>query len=105
MEKLIKQLCFFVVTFSALGQEFNYDESKIGAYTLPSILQSTSGKPIKNISDWESSRRLEILELFKENIYGKMPKKPTDFHFEVTNLNTNALNGKAIKKEITLHFS
>jgi len=42
----------------------NYDEAKVGSYTLPDPLVFNNGKPVRNASDWMKRRRAEILQLF-----------------------------------------
>src|ERR1700693_6505903 len=59
----------------AQGQSVNYDESKVGAYTLPDPLIFNNGKPVRSARDWKR-RRGEILELFATNVYGHSPKAP-----------------------------
>ena len=51
----------------------NYDESAIPAYELPSALVTTKGASITDASMWHKSRRPEVLELFKTQVYGRSP--------------------------------
>ena len=57
----------------ALPEEINYDESKVPAYTLPDPLTFGDGTKITDAETWSKRRRPEILELFAEHVYGKMP--------------------------------
>ncbi len=82
-----------------------YDESKVPAYTLPELLVTSSGKPVNTVKDWETNRRPEILKIFAEQIYGKTPMKKLPVRFEVTEVEKNALGGKATRKQITAYFS
>lgn len=52
--------------------ETNYDEAKVPAYTLPKVLAGESGAIISQPAQWRS-RRAELLSLFAQNLYGKMP--------------------------------
>ncbi len=101
-------LCFIFVfiTRSSFAQqtETNYDESKVSTYTLPSLLISQKGLEITSAKEWEHTRRKEILHLFEEQVYGKMPNKKIPIRFEITGTSAKALNGKATRKEITAHF-
>ena len=74
-------------------------------YQLPAILTTQAGKKITNKADWEKIRRPEILSLFSENVYGKTPEKKIPLRFVTTSVNSNALNGKATRKEVTVYFS
>ncbi|MEX2233213.1 MAG: acetylxylan esterase, partial [Cyclobacteriaceae bacterium] len=89
----------------AYSQEANYDESKVPAYTLPDPLVFSNGKKVTNAKAWTSQRRKEILELFREHVYGKSPGKPDAMRFEVRSVDRNALGGKATRKEVRVHFS
>ena len=50
-------------------------------------------------------RRAEILELFETNVYGRSPRPPKDIRFNVFDVDNKALEGKAIRKQVTIYFS
>ncbi len=87
------------------GIPVNYDESKVGTYTLADPLKLEDGKPVKDAKTWYSKRRPEIVKMFETQQYGVMPGRPKDESFEVTDSGTPALNGKAIRKQVTIHLS
>ena len=62
-----------LVTNVIFLQAQNYDESKIPNYRLPNILTGSNGQTIEHDTDWAQLRRGEILELFAEHMYGKVP--------------------------------
>lgn len=95
----------FTLTAAAQPAKVNYDESKVPAYTLPELLVTSSGETVDDAEEWESVRRPEILRLFEEHVYGKMPGRPDDLSFEVLSVDENALGGKATRKEVRVHFS
>src|SRR5215475_4902124 len=82
----------------------NYDESKVGSYTLPNPLIFNDGRPVRSRGDW-LKRRSEILELFAANVYGHNPKAPGAPDYEVFDNDKNALNGFAVRKQISIYFS
>jgi hypothetical protein len=53
--KLFFLLVALVVCDLAGGQtrSTNYDESKVGSYTLPDPLTFSNGKPVRNARDWK----------------------------------------------------
>jgi len=53
----------------------NYDESRIPAYTLPSLLTCEDGTVVNDAETWKKKRRPEVLALFETHVYGKTPKK------------------------------
>ncbi len=83
---------------------YNYDEAKVGAYTLPDPLTLANGKPVTDAKTWQSKRRPEILKLFESQMHGHSPARPKDMQFEVTSTDKTALGGKATRKEITVRF-
>lgn len=83
---------------------FNFDETKIPHYTLPDPLISDDGSRIVSASQWETSRRSEILDLFEQSVYGPQPGIPERMEFTVTSLKRGVLGGKAIRKQVTIHF-
>ena len=86
------------------GIPVNYDESKVGTYTLPDPLKFDDGKPVRSAKDW-TKRRAEIVKIFETQQYGIAPGRPADESFEVTDKGTPALDGKAIRKQVTIHLS
>jgi hypothetical protein len=87
------------------GIPVNYDEAKVGAYTLPDALRLNNGKQVRNAKTWYAKRRPEIEQIFLTQQYGRDPGRPADEKFEVTDKGTPALNGKAIREQITIRFS
>jgi hypothetical protein len=87
------------------GIPVNYDESKVGEYTLPDPLKLNNGKPVRNAKTWYTKRRPEIEEIFETQQYGRDPGRPADESFEVTDKGTPALDGNAIRRQVTISFS
>ncbi|MCM5662765.1 alpha/beta hydrolase family protein [Galbibacter mesophilus] len=73
-------------------------------HPLPELLVSNSGKKIKNVSSWEKKRRKELIDLYETHVYGTFPKEEIEIRHEVTSTDENALGGKAIQKNIIIHF-
>jgi len=87
------------------GIPVNYDEALTGSYTLPDPLVFSDGKKVKNTIQWNKKRRPQILALFEEYQYGKIPASLNDISFNVFDRGTIALDGKAIRKQITVFFT
>jgi hypothetical protein len=86
------------------GIPVNYREDKVGTYTLPDAMKFNDGKPVRRAKDW-AKRRAEIVKIFETQQYGTAPGRPADERFEVTDKGTPALDGKAIRKQVTIHLS
>jgi hypothetical protein len=85
--------------------EFNYYEEKVPLYTLPDVLADKEGKRITSPKEWTKVRRPELLQLFMENVYGKVPSTPYAKSFRVVNEDKNAMNGAATLKQIEITIS
>jgi hypothetical protein len=72
---------------------------------LPDLLTLRNGKKVTNTATWKSKRRPEILQLFEEHQFGKMPPRPASMHFNLFDKGTPVLNGKAIRKQVTIYFT
>mgnify|MGYP003576293339 CR=1 FL=1 len=69
------------------------------------MLKLQNGKSVKDAKIWNEKRRPEILKLYEENQFGKMPARPADLRFEVFDKGTPAFNGSAIRKQVTIYFT
>ena len=78
--------------------QFNYDEARVGSYTLPPLFGKQGGASRER---WRE-RRAEIVELFRDNVYGRSPGKPERLRFEVTKENRGAMDGRATLKRIAV---
>lgn len=100
---MISVLC--LAAFAALQDPagFNYDESKVGTYTLPDPLVFTDGTKVKSAKQW-SERRTQIFKQFESQMYGKSPARPAGMSFEVFEQSADALGGLASRKQIAVYF-
>src|SRR5262245_1181832 len=87
------------------GIPVNYDEARVGTYTLPDPLVLANKRPVRDSNTWYKQRRPEIVRLFEENQFGRSPGRPTDMSFDVFDKGTLALEGKAIRRQLTIYFS
>ena len=82
----------------------NQNESKVPPYTLPNPLTAADGKRITSSSQWTQHQRAVMLKLFADNVYGRMPGKPERMHFNLLSVDSFALGGAAIRKQVTIFF-
>jgi hypothetical protein len=98
-------LFLLVITGSTLAQTteptYNYDEAKVGTYTLPDPLVNQEGKRVATKAAWRT-RRQEILHLFANNVYGQTPAKTVTLRFEPIEIDSSALDGRAIRKQVAI---
>ena len=63
----------------------NYDELIANPYPFyPDPLVTESGKKVKNAKMWTKVRRPEIVRLFEDNVYGRIPENTPSVKWEVT---------------------
>lgn len=98
-------LTFSPLYYTQAQEGFNYEEAQVGSYVLPPLLQTPQGKTITSVRQWERSRRPALLQLFADEVYGKMPGKAKGQHYRVTEEDPQALGGKAIRKQVTIYFT
>ncbi len=84
----------------------NYDEAKVGSYTLPDPLTMSDGRKVINANQWRA-RRQEILKLYETYVYGRTPAaaKAAHISFVETSRDAKALGGLATRKEVTVYLT
>ncbi len=70
---------------------------------LPDPLMFGDGTRVATPAAW-ARRRRELLELFTEQMYGRMPGRPAEMRFKVYDLDRHALGGKATRKQVAILF-
>jgi hypothetical protein len=79
---------------------FNYDESRVGPYTLPDPLAG-KGPRVTSVETWRA-RRAEIADLFRANVYGRSPGRPEHVAFSVIEEQPTAMDGTATLRRIAI---
>jgi len=72
---------------------------------LPDPLTSNDGRRVTSAEQWRAVRRPELLKIAQEQIYGCAPERPKRMRFEVQEQTSNALGGKASRKQVTIYFN
>jgi hypothetical protein len=87
------------IRYTPTGHVSNYDESKVGAYTLPDPLVMKNGRPVRDADAWRNQRRPEILKLYESEIFGRVPPRAPKMSFAVVS-SEPALEGMAVRRHI-----
>ncbi|MBI1299704.1 acetylxylan esterase [bacterium] len=82
----------------------NYDEAQVPAYVLPNLLRLDDGAPVDDATAWRR-RRAEIVDLFADQVYGRLPADAPYLHWRVTDHTDGALNGLATRRQVTVYFN
>ena len=100
-------LAFTALAFTALAQTapYNFNEAKIPPYTLPDPLTLSNGLKVTDSKTWLEKRRPELLTLFADQVYGHGPAESAPLRASEVFTDRKALNGKAIRKQVTLYFT
>jgi hypothetical protein len=85
------------------GHISNYDETKVAPYTLPDPLVLSSGQRVRNADTWMKQRRPELIRLYENEIYGRVPDNAPKVTWEVGETDRSWRNGTAIRKRLTAH--
>jgi hypothetical protein len=86
------------------GHISNYDESKVGDYTLPDPLVLANGHPVLDAKTWFDVRRPELLLTYDRDIYGRVPSNAPKPAFNVVETDTHALGGLAVHQHVEIQF-
>ena len=75
----------------------NYDELTANPYPFyPDALVTENGKKVTNAKMWYKVRRPEIVRLFEDNVYGRIPDNVPGVTWEVTNEEKRDLAGTPV---------
>lgn len=80
----------------------NYDEAKVPKYTLPDPLTMRNGERVRDAQTWVERRRPEILDLYRSEVFGRSPARPAALNFEIASSGKAALDGRAVRKRVTV---
>jgi pimeloyl-ACP methyl ester carboxylesterase len=75
------------------------------AYRLPEALRTQAGEPVTTAEQWKSTRRAEILELFRTNVYGRVPTTRYEQTFHVAHEDKEALGGAATLRQVDIRIA
>ena len=83
-----------------------YDEARVPAYDLPSLLVSAEGKPITTPDEWLHFRRPQIIALLGNLIYGTVPaaESPLKVTYSVVQTDPQFMSGLATRKDVRIRF-
>ncbi|QDS93109.1 hypothetical protein FF011L_18640 [Roseimaritima multifibrata] len=92
----------FVEKKMAKSGGFNYREADVPEYQLPEILKNEAGEVV-TAGDWPA-RRSELMELFREHVYGRRPDVPYEVRFDVVHEQKGIWDGAANAREVKVRI-
>jgi hypothetical protein len=93
-----------VIRHAPTGHVSNYDEAKVGTYTLPDPLVLQNGQPVRDAKTWYQQRRPELLKLYDTDIYGRVPGNAPKAMFKLLETDTNVMGGLATSKLVLMQL-
>src|SRR5690625_5047534 len=73
---------------------YRWYDSEVTRFELPELMVTDDGDRVVSRSDWEK-RRGEILDTFRDQMYGRRPDAPQHLRFRVVNEDSQAMGGAA----------
>jgi len=100
------------LAFPAAGQrkeidkDVNYDESLVPDFDLPPLLTTAEGNRITTPSEWRNVRRPQILSLFSNLVYGRVPEpsSPIQTRYETVRTDHKFMDGRATRRDVRIRF-
>ena len=77
----------------------NTSEEKVNHYTLPDPLTFMNGSKVKSAAEWRR-RRLEIIEEFESEIYGRLPENIPPVKWEVVSVTDTVVGNLPIREKL-----
>jgi len=74
-------------------------------YVLPEVLRMRDSAIVATAAQWKDTRRNEILELFRTNVYGRVPATRYEQSFHVAHEDTKALGGVATLRQVEVRIA
>ena len=94
--------CVLAANLPIWARPVNYDESKVGPYTLEDPLTFADGTKLKTPAEWPK-RRAEILGIFAREMYGVEPPRPEAVVTE-TFESGETLAGLGVREQVRMWF-
>jgi len=107
MKYFILSIVFLFLAWGSFAQQegINYDESKVPVFTPTDPLTFNDGKKVTTVKQWENQRRVEILEFFASQVFGRTPKDKISVTYETVSENPNFMSGMATCKQVKFVFA
>jgi hypothetical protein len=81
------------------------DDPGVPPYSLPDPLVLGDGTRIEMAEAWRKRGRPQTLAMFEKEMFGRSPGRPEGLHFKVTETSAGALDGLAVRKQVSIYFA
>mgnify|MGYP003311968398 CR=1 FL=1 len=73
-------------------------------YVLPDVLTCNNGEKVRNLRQWEKKRRPEIMAIYENEMFGKVPERPSGMHFVPSAPDSLVFGGKALRRRVMIYL-
>lgn len=80
------------------------DYTPVENYTIPDVLVCNDGFHVTKAKQWEKKRRPEIMAIYENEMFGKVPSRPSDMHFALSAPDSLVYDGKALRRRIYVYL-
>lgn len=87
-----------LLLFSVMTISLQADDS----LELPDPLRTVDGRTVETAAQWMEEQRPWLLDLFRSQVYGKAPGPPDDWTATVLEESREALEGRAIRRQVRI---
>ena len=84
--------------------QFNYREELVPSFSLPPLLELSSGDSVSDSRTWETQRRPEIVRLLAESVYGHVPEGLERLSMHLLRADDAAMGGAATAKVVEIRM-
>ncbi len=105
MARRLPILLLTILAATAQTNRYNFEESKVPPYTVPDPLTLNNGEHVRDARTWTEKRRPELMAIFADQVYGATPPPAPPLRTSQVFTDRKALDGKAIRKQVTLYFT
>lgn len=73
---------------------------------LPDPLMMKNGEKVTSAEAWKTKRRGELLEIFRDQVYGRAPiGRPENLKFELIESSSDVMDGAATRKQVKISYA
>lgn len=80
-------------------------DPEMSPYTLPDPLRAQAGDTITTAGEWQARRRPELLELFRNQVFGRVPAVAYEQQYTVIQRDPRAMRGAATLQEVAIEIA
>lgn len=92
-------------TGSIAGYEIDLEDwTPVENYSLPDVLTCNDGRTVTTARQWEKRRRPEIMSVYENEMFGKVPPRPAEMHFGLSAPDSLVYGGKALRRRVWVYL-